>query len=52
MHSLRHRILDDNAFNGTLDISKGVSEELNIVSLQNNDINLVDVVSDYNGTIV
>jgi hypothetical protein len=45
-------MLDDNAFNGTLDLSKGVSPELNIVSLKNNDIELLDYISDYNGSIV
>ncbi|XP_078160318.1 leucine-rich repeat protein kinase family protein isoform X2 [Carex rostrata] len=49
---LQQVILDDNAFNGTLDIGKGVSQELNIVSLKNNNINSVDIVSDYNGSIV
>ncbi|KAJ4817028.1 Leucine-rich repeat protein kinase family protein [Rhynchospora pubera] len=48
---LQEVILDDNALNGTLDISKGVSQELNIVSFKNNDIVSVDVVSDYNGSI-
>lgn len=45
------RILDGNAFNGTLDLGRSISSELSIVSFKDNDFSSVTLTSSYNGTL-
>ena len=45
------RILDGNAFNGTLDLGRSISSELSMVSFKDNDFASVTVTSSYNGTL-
>ncbi|KAJ3682943.1 hypothetical protein LUZ60_013170 [Juncus effusus] len=52
MPQLQQVLLDDNAFNGTLDMGNGIGQELRIVSLKNNKINAYTLVSGYNGSII
>jgi serine/threonine protein kinase len=49
--TIRCRILDGNAFNGTLDMGKYISSELSIVSLKDNQLSSVTVTASYNGTL-
>ncbi|KAI4979017.1 hypothetical protein ZWY2020_015770 [Hordeum vulgare] len=48
---LQQVILDDNAFNGTLDLGRSISSELSMVSFKGNDFSSVTMTSSYNGTL-
>ncbi|KAL6902019.1 hypothetical protein ACP4OV_004895 [Aristida adscensionis] len=48
---LQQVILDDNAFNGTLDMGRSISSELSIVSFKDNQFSSVTVTASYNGTL-
>ncbi|TVU47201.1 hypothetical protein EJB05_06792 [Eragrostis curvula] len=48
---LQQVLLDDNAFNGTLDMGRSISSELSIVSFKDNGFSSVTVTSSYNGTL-
>lgn len=45
------RILDGNAFNGTLDMGRSISSELSLVSFKDNEFSSLTVTSGYNGTL-
>lgn len=48
---LQQVILDNNAFNGTLNMGNSISSELSIVSFKNNQFASVMEISSYNGTL-
>lgn len=45
------RILDDNAFNGSMDMGRSISSELSVVSFKDNQLSAIMVPSGYNGTL-
>jgi hypothetical protein len=45
------RILDGNAFNGTLNMGTSISSELSLVSFKDNEFSSLTVTSSYNGTL-
>ncbi|XP_020108910.1 probable leucine-rich repeat receptor-like protein kinase At5g49770 isoform X1 [Ananas comosus] len=49
---LQQVILDNNEFNGTLDMGSSISEDLSIVSFKNNAFTSLTVNSVYNGTLI
>ncbi|TVU16276.1 hypothetical protein EJB05_39830, partial [Eragrostis curvula] len=48
---LQQVILDDNAFNGNLDMGRSISSELSIVNFKGNGFSSVTVTPSYNGTL-
>ncbi|KAK8957708.1 putative leucine-rich repeat receptor-like protein kinase [Platanthera zijinensis] len=49
---LQQVILKNNSFNGTLDMGSNISEQLQIVNLENNDLTSVALRSSYNNSIM
>lgn len=47
-----HRILDDNEFNGTLDMGDSISQQLQIVNFKNNHLTGVKLTANYNKTLM